>query len=322
MTILLSICIPTYNRAVYLDQLLVSIASGIKDFESIIEVVISDNAGTDNTRDVVSKYAATIPNLKYLRQETALLPPEKNFYFLGSNASGKYVWLIGDDDCVSSNGIKRVVEALASSPDLCICNFSMMSKDFETVLLQAFYKQGKSTVLKNPDAVMRGFGPTLSLISILVIKSEIFRSVEQEKYLNFAPFGLSFLFLVYSTIKKVPAFRGVFIEEMVIRYRSGNTAIPNWINTFVTGFNIVASEIKARGYMRQSIAAYKNMVIQRYIFREFLSRKAQAEDVSAIIKEVARNYADTASYWLMFFPLVLFPGTLLRIARKLWQYIK
>ncbi|MBR7037253.1 glycosyltransferase [bacterium] len=54
---ILSICIPTYNREVYLKRLVDSIISQ-KEFVDTddIEIVISDNASTDSTKDMINKY--------------------------------------------------------------------------------------------------------------------------------------------------------------------------------------------------------------------------------------------------------------------------
>jgi abequosyltransferase len=45
---LLSICIPTYNRSQYLKQALETYVSNAA-FDDEVEIVISDNASTDNT---------------------------------------------------------------------------------------------------------------------------------------------------------------------------------------------------------------------------------------------------------------------------------
>ena len=53
---LLSICIPTYNRAEYLEGALKNIVTD-SAFDSRVEVIISDNASTDNTQEVGKKYS-------------------------------------------------------------------------------------------------------------------------------------------------------------------------------------------------------------------------------------------------------------------------
>ena len=65
---LLSICIPTYNRASFLDQCLSAIVHQ-DGFDERVEVVISDNASTDNTQELCKKYTEQYPNIRYFRNE-------------------------------------------------------------------------------------------------------------------------------------------------------------------------------------------------------------------------------------------------------------
>jgi len=50
---LVSIIIPTYNRANYLEK---AIESVLKQTYENIEIIVSDNASTDNTMEVMQKY--------------------------------------------------------------------------------------------------------------------------------------------------------------------------------------------------------------------------------------------------------------------------
>ena len=52
MNKLLSICIPTYNRAQFLPALLESIITQINGHEDKVEIIVSDNASTDNTKQI------------------------------------------------------------------------------------------------------------------------------------------------------------------------------------------------------------------------------------------------------------------------------
>ena len=50
-TPLISLCIPTFDRARYLDSLLHSLAAELATFAHAFEIVVSDNACTDDTPD-------------------------------------------------------------------------------------------------------------------------------------------------------------------------------------------------------------------------------------------------------------------------------
>ena len=59
---LLSICIPTYNRAEYLVGALENIISD-PAFDERVEIVISDNASTDDTENVVGYFIKLYSNI-------------------------------------------------------------------------------------------------------------------------------------------------------------------------------------------------------------------------------------------------------------------
>lgn len=54
---ILSITIPTYNRAQYLKENLEAILKQITDYASKIEIIVNDNASTDNTSSVITDLA-------------------------------------------------------------------------------------------------------------------------------------------------------------------------------------------------------------------------------------------------------------------------
>lgn len=64
---LVSICIPTYNRAVYLKKCLDSLVCQSEFKQGLVEIVISDNASTDNTNALARNYAEKYSNIVYHR---------------------------------------------------------------------------------------------------------------------------------------------------------------------------------------------------------------------------------------------------------------
>ncbi len=83
---LISICIPTYNRAAYLEKTLASIVSQPAFQSKLAEVVISDNASTDNTQEVAGAYARRYDNIRYFRNEENVR--DENFPLALSRARG------------------------------------------------------------------------------------------------------------------------------------------------------------------------------------------------------------------------------------------
>ena len=89
-----SILIPTFNRAGYLRQ---AIESALRQDYSNLEVIVSDNASTDDTREVVSKFSAD-PHLRYHRNNVNLGMIGNWRQAVRDLATGDWFLLLSDDD--------------------------------------------------------------------------------------------------------------------------------------------------------------------------------------------------------------------------------
>lgn len=109
---LLSVCIPTYNRAVCLQRLLENIVPQVLALEEGAEICISDNGSSDNTRDVVADFQRRHPGLIRYRQNLENLGFDKNVFAVVSMADGEFVWTFSDDDLVVPHGVREVVRVI------------------------------------------------------------------------------------------------------------------------------------------------------------------------------------------------------------------
>ena len=90
---LLSICIPTYNRSSYLEKTLDSIINQ-NGFDNRVEIIISDNCSTDDTRDLCLKYSEKFHNIKYFCNDSNIA--DRNFALALSRGTGILRKLIND----------------------------------------------------------------------------------------------------------------------------------------------------------------------------------------------------------------------------------
>ena len=87
---LVSIGMPTYNGSKYIRQALVSL---INQSYRNFELIISDNASTDNTEAICKEYRRRDKRIKYIRQKKNI-GPINNFNFVLKEAKGEYCVLI------------------------------------------------------------------------------------------------------------------------------------------------------------------------------------------------------------------------------------
>ena len=98
---LLSICIPNFNRSRCLNNCLNSILISKENSNIKFEVCISDNCSRENIEKVVENYSKNL-DIKFKKNQKNF-GLGKNFLSAVSMAQGDYVWLLGNDDLILPN---------------------------------------------------------------------------------------------------------------------------------------------------------------------------------------------------------------------------
>ncbi len=99
---------PVYNGAKYLKP---AIESVLNQTRSDFILHISDNASTDETREICQTYQATDTRIKYFRQEENV-GPLANFSWLLDQAQTPYFMWLAHDDRIESTFLEQAVSAL------------------------------------------------------------------------------------------------------------------------------------------------------------------------------------------------------------------
>lgn len=179
---ILSICIPTFNREVYLKDCLESLkCSWIFD----VEIVISDNASTDGTLAVLEDYARQLP-LRWQQQPTNL-GFDRNCASVVSMARGRYCWLLGSDDCISAGALEQIMGRLRQhDPD--IFHFGYVQADLALVPLTRSAPPMSATPIAMSSIEVPKYLDALPNVSLMFafISSFIFRReswLAQQKFL-------------------------------------------------------------------------------------------------------------------------------------------
>jgi glycosyltransferase involved in cell wall biosynthesis len=104
--ILLSICIPTYNRANFLSNTLLAIAPQVDQYCNICELIISDNASEDETKNIIKEYQNHYKGIQYFVNPQNL-GGRQNIWKVTTYATGKYIWILGDDDMPTPGAVSQ-----------------------------------------------------------------------------------------------------------------------------------------------------------------------------------------------------------------------
>jgi glycosyltransferase involved in cell wall biosynthesis len=109
---LVSICIPSYNISQYIGD---TVQSVLDSTYSNLEIIVNDDASTDDTKRVVEKFVEN--RVRFFQNEANLGPP-KNWNRAIKKASGKYVGLLNHDDLYGPFWLSFAVHILEKYPHI------------------------------------------------------------------------------------------------------------------------------------------------------------------------------------------------------------
>lgn len=165
---ILTIGIPTYNRAEFLEKILKKISTFSSDSMEKVRVLVVDNDSDDETAEVVSAYS--FPWLEY-EKNSSNIGATRNLFRLQELCSTEYLWWMGDDDSFEEENVLRALSVISSEqPDLLVINRKVESEE-EVVcdnVLKKFDFKSSSSLSSFIESV--GVLTGLGCISTLIFK--------------------------------------------------------------------------------------------------------------------------------------------------------
>lgn len=121
---LVSIVIPVYNAAEYLDLCLQSI---IKQTYQCLEIIVVNDGSTDKSYKIIQKYQKKDSRIIVFDNENHGVSYSRNYGI--SYAHGEYLIFIDSDDYIDSRYIEKLVNAVEKNRvNLAICRYKTFSK--------------------------------------------------------------------------------------------------------------------------------------------------------------------------------------------------
>ena len=103
---LVSIVVPVYNVAPYLEQCVDSLLA--QTYQQL-EVILVDDGSTDESGVICDRYGAADSRVKVVHRENGGLATARNSGM--PEVTGKYVYFMDSDDYLDEDALKAIVEA-------------------------------------------------------------------------------------------------------------------------------------------------------------------------------------------------------------------
>lgn len=240
-----SIGVVTYNHQDFIEACLDSIR--LQDYPNI-ELIISDDASTDNTVAVINAYMQKHPGIvKKFYPQPRNLGIADNCNFILDKLTGTYVQTFAGDDLMLPHKISKQVKALQHNPaaSFCFTNTEWFwSQSGKKICNHFGLLQKPTTSLRNIIADCTVPTPSM-LINRAVLGSIRYR--RELKYIN------DFYFVVELMLKAPP----IYIPDVTVRYRKHEQSLTSQNYFYEDRMKIIAM-------FRQNLPARYGPAIRRY----------------------------------------------------------
>jgi len=247
--ITLSLCIPTYNRVIYLRELMPALIAEVAAVNGVavqVELLISNNASTDDTASYLSTLSC--PGLRVYRNDENI-GGDRNFMACVERASGDYVWLFGDDEVIVPGGIARILKLLSKEqPVLVILRDGKNVLDDSEKVIYPNYGICVCEEMKRDQ----GFALTHTLITANLFRKDIFnlKDAAAKLYTNYSH--------MYGLLSGLKRGGGVVMMTGVFRSREQRAQFDRWPTALC---------VKQAGYLWRLAGAFGVPHLRRIAFR-------------------------------------------------------
>ncbi|MDZ4098683.1 MAG: glycosyltransferase, partial [Methylophilaceae bacterium] len=180
-----------------------------------VELVVVDGASPDNTPEVMAPYVLNYPEIHYFRElENSGI--DADYDKAVGYATGKYCWLMTDDDLLKPGAIKCVLAELDGLRDLVVVNAETRNVDLAAVLVprQLVVNGDRNYSKDDSETFFSECANYLSFIGGVVIRREFWLERDRKSF-----YGS--LFVHVGVIFQQPRIGNVYViadPQIVVRY--------------------------------------------------------------------------------------------------------
>lgn len=308
---LLTLAIPTYNRAGCLKELLAILADQMKD-ETRVELIISDNASPDETPSVVQDFVSRGLRVRYIRNAQNV-GPDANFLQCFELAQGKYVWIFSDDDLIVPGGLAKILTYCATAEyDLIWVSAYSFGKFHKPRPVRA---KLDAVEITDSMAYVKRIHVLFTFITGNIVNKDTVLKAEPKAFSSLVGTCLAQLGWTYTALNRFA--RGLYIREKLVAMRANNTGGYKLFQVFGTTLATITrtwltSADLGRVVMNGTIQRFWPLMLLEY-------KKSAIAFVDEVEPQVVLTplFKDNIRYWVFAYPVMALPSPLAAI----WVFV-
>jgi abequosyltransferase len=302
---LLTIAIPTYNRARYLELCLVHLSRQYRGHEQDLDLIVSDNHSTDDTEKVVESFIAKGLPIRYVKQNENI-GADKNFADCFARARGKYVLIFGDDDIFLDRAISSIITVLKNG-DYGNVYINSYGYQDDHVREMPTARQPELLVYEDPAEYLSKINYWISFSSgNIVNKSLIESDIDPMRFIETNMVQLNW---ILSAILK--AKNNAYLEEYLVAYKVANTGGYRLCQVFGVNINKIFTVFIRQGTPRRYFDIINRKLLNSFFPSMLMTLRRNnpgftfnEEDHFSVLYPVFRRYPQ---FWLFVVPIIKLP---------------
>lgn len=310
---LLSISIPTYNRADYLDLCLDNICRQLQGHEKQVELIVSNNCSQDHTDEVVAKHIASGAPIRYVKNRENI-GMDGNIFQAFRLAIGTYVWVFSDDDILLEGSLARILDLLQEEYGVIHVKSHSYTTDHHAERPKRIRSHGV-TVYTEAAAFIERVNVMLTFVSGNIINKSL---VDED--LDYDSFIGSFLVLLLWTFSALfKGKRNLYVEDFTLAAKDNNTGGYRLCTVFGPNMNRVFSYFVSRGMDRSNFEIINRIMIRGFFPSYILRlRKDQGRFIPENFDQALRPLlGQHTGFWLIIWPAIHLPLVMASLWYKL-----
>ena len=334
--IILSICIPTYNRAKFLPDTLDSIINQIDESnKDMVEICISDNDSQDNTAEIITAYQQKSPIPIIYHKNEKNMWADFNYIQAIKIAHGEYCRWLGSDDIIEKWGIDIILETIQNfsknSPKIgwLIVNHYAYTFSFKNRIRQipevAYWKYKKALLIKDTNTFLDFFDYLWYLSGMVVNKNDFIKIINDE-WKNIENWFNAYVHIYILTKIFLLGNPFMWVPQKIVWRRSGNDSFldpnPQWVvkrmYIDIHWYKAIASHLFSKKETNKILTKISTVHVRAavlWIKFSSLDYKFKIKTYISILKE----YYHLPMFWIKTLPFILCPSFILRVIQKIWR---
>ena len=320
---LLTLAIPTHNRAERLVLLLEMLLPQLAPYAGEIQLIVSDNASTDDTPRVIAtsvqSFAEAGIELEPHRNPVNL-GPDGNFLGCLRAARGHFFWICGDDDLIVPGGLAQIMallrDASGNPADLDMLHVTSYGFRTDFAAEQQQDPYGRTVhIVTDVHRFVRIVNVMFTFVSGTIIRRDRLDSVTHEDPAAFVGTSLIQLAWVLPLLLRFRRAAVLWTRPLAVRQGHAN----GYSLGKVFGGNLCTMLPRLLPQRPDLYCPILNVALSRWLPGTMLELRVSADPTLRLAEagpELRKAYGGNPRFWIFTWPVTVLPLPLARIWQK------